>query len=210
MGRGRMTICRNGHHYDTKIHNKCPYCSGSTGLSDVSDIILENNGVSLDENKKTKIWNSKPIKADIVSIDENYGEKEDNGRTVFIGHTRKTESKEEKQILLAGWLVIVSEQQKGKHYPLTFGINNIGRDTQNHISIDNGDSSISRKKHSIVIYDYANNLFFFKHSEGQFLSYLNGSVVLDTKELKAYDKIKVGNTELIFVPLCNEKFKWNM
>jgi hypothetical protein len=72
------------------------------------------------------------------------------------------------------------------------------------------DDSISRQKHASVIYDYSNNLYFVKHEDGKYLTYLNSAVLLETKELKAFDKIKVGKTELLFVPLCGENFKWDV
>jgi hypothetical protein len=33
-------------------------------------------------------------------------------------------------------------------------------------------------------------------------------VILESKELQAYDEILVGNVKLLFVPLCSESFNW--
>ena len=38
--------------------------------------------------------------------------------------------------------------------------------------------------------------------------YLNGELFDGRVELHAYDIIKLGNTRLLFVPLCTEKFAW--
>jgi hypothetical protein len=62
----------------------------------------------------------------------------------------------------------------------------------------------------MIIYDYENNLFYIKHGEGQFLTYLNGEVLLETKRLHANDRIKLGSTELIFIPLCSDNFQWEL
>lgn len=110
---------------------------------------------------------------------------------------------------LAAWLVIISKKGKSQTYNITYGMNKIGRNKSNEISIMNGDTSISREKHSSIIYDFENNLFFIQHHDGKYLTYLNGTMVSSLTELKAYDKIKVGKTEFIFVPLCGELFKWD-
>lgn len=196
-----MIPCKNGHFFDNEINDSCPYCPKDT----IENITEKTEVVENQTDSKTKIYTDKNTL--------NSTKKEDEGKTVFISRKTNSIDKEEvdinsNPILLSGWLVIISDKGKGKSYPLTFGLNNIGRGDNNHISIKNGDDSISREKHTTIIYDYQNNIFLVKHGEGQFLSYLNGAVLLDTKELKANDKIKVGNTEFIFIPLCSENFKW--
>ena len=105
-------------------------------------------------------------------------------------------------------MLLLQKREEVRVITLTFGMNTIGRSEENHVSIQNGDSSISREKHALIIYDYTNNIFFIKHGDGQFLSYVNGEVLLDTRQLKANDRIKVGSTELIFIPLCSDNFNW--
>lgn len=191
----RMDTCVNGHYYDQEKNASCPYCSNNLGI----DVQTKQTVFQGGDEEKTALYQSSS----------------DDEKTVYNSSASGTSNESGKQkeassgpILLAGWLAIISEEGRGMNYTLTFGMNTIGRSEDNHISIQNGDSSLSREKHALIIYDYTNNIFFIKHGDGQFLSYVNGEVLLDTKQLKANDKIKVGSTELIFIPLCSEEFNW--
>ena len=70
------------------------------------------------------------------------------------------------------------------------------------------DRTISRGPQAIVIYDDLNKKFFLKSAEGKTLVYLNRNLLMSHEELRPYDIIQLGNTQLIFVPLCTEKFSW--
>jgi hypothetical protein len=200
-----MVTCDNGHYYDADKYANCPYCANGAGadIPTMQTMVAGNGPMEGADTEKTAI----------------YGVAGDGGseeRTVYMGggSSPGAEAPEEmvsdEPILLAGWLAVISEQGRGTSYTLTFGMNTLGRSEENHVSIQNGDQSISRHKHAMIIYDYENNLFYIKHGEGQFLTYLNGEVLLETKRLHANDRIKLGSTELIFIPLCSENFKWEM
>jgi len=198
----RMVTCNNGHYYDQEKNVNCPYCANTTNIHMPEQ---QSSFQMSDESEKTALYENPAA---------------DDERTVFNAPsssggvvTEMTQGEEQVvenkgPILLSGWLAIISEEGRGASYNLTFGMNTIGRSDENHIAIKNGDSSISREKHALIIYDYANNVFYIKHGDGQFLSYLNGEVLLETKQLKANDKIKLGSTELIFIPLCSDEFNW--
>ncbi len=195
----RMVTCNNGHYYDQEKNATCPYCANNGGI-DVQTKQTVFQGGGADE-EKTALYSSASNNDDEKTV---YNPSSSN-----VSNEPAENSQDPSQpILLAGWLAIISEKGRGTSYTLTFGMNTIGRAEKNHISIQNGDSSISREKHALIIYDYTNNIFFIKHGDGQFLSYVNGEVLLDTRQLKANDKIKVGSTELIFIPLCSDDFNW--
>ena len=226
----RMTTCDNGHYYDKQANTSCPYCaSGVGGKSAGKTAIIGGGNTGGDNTKPTEVVNggdnTKPTEvvnggkegsSEPTSLYPKGGDRSggNEGQTVYI-HTGKgvdtvAGGNEESSapVLLCGWLVIISEEGRGSSFPLFYGMNTIGREESNTIQIANGDNSISREKHAIIIYDYQNNMFFIKHGEGKYLSYLNGSVLLENKQLKKNDKIKVGNTELIFIPLCSKNFTW--
>ena len=193
----RMTTCNYGHYYDQEKHASCPYCANINGAA--GDATQQTAYAEMDDNEKTSLYRP----SDQPQTDD--------GKTAYLGTETHQENKgvsSEEPILLAGWLAVISELGRGQSYTLTFGLNNIGRSKENHVAIQNGDQSISREKHASIIYDYTNNIFYVKHGEGQFLTYLNGEVLLETRQLKPYDRIRVGVTELMFVPLCGEAFKW--
>jgi hypothetical protein len=204
-----MVTCSNGHYYDQEKNPTCPYCANSSGI----DVQTKRTvAVGQDDTERTAIYGGSS--AGGISDDEktvyNPGRNSSaNATDAADGIAGETiQEEDDSPILLSGWLAIISDKGKGKSYTLTFGMNTIGRAESNHVSIQNGDTSISREKHALIIYDYENNIFFIKHGEGQYLSYLNGEVLLDTKQLKANDIIKVGSTELMFIPLCSDQFTW--
>jgi len=197
----RMVTCNNGHYYDQEKNTTCPYCANNGGIDvQTKQTVFQSGG---GDEEKTALYQSS-------SNDDEKTVYHAGGSSVSDSLSEPVQEEQNplEPILLSGWLAITSEAGRGKSFTLTFGMNTIGRSEENHISIQNGDSSISREKHAVIIYDYSNNLFFIKHGDGQFLSYVNGEVLLDTRQLKANDKIKVGSTELIFIPLCSEVFNW--
>ena len=191
----KMISCSNGHYYDSSMHNSCPYCS--EGIVN-----------SFDRKEKKKNDANSAGQTIILEQFDNLQSME-NDKTVYITGN-STDQDSQLGGLVTAWLVIVSDDGKGKSFPLTFGMNSIGSGRTNDIYIENNDNTISQENHIIIIYDYQNNIFLLQRSEEKSLSYLNGSVFFDTKELKSNDKIKVGNTELIFISLCNENFTWEL
>jgi len=109
---------------------------------------------------------------------------------------------------LVGWLVVVSGPGRGVSLELGYGVNAIGRDQEQRVSLDFGDEEISRKAHASVIYDQKSRRFFVQHGDGINLTYVNDEPVLRPVELKGKELISLGNTKLIFVPLCGSDFEW--
>ena len=72
-----------------------------------------------------------------------------------------------------------------------------------------GDKSVSRNKHAIIVYEPKQHLYLVQPGESSELVYLNDEVVLSPVKLKAYDKITVGEVTLLFMPLCGEQFNWS-
>lgn len=106
-----------------------------------------------------------------------------------------------------GWLVVTKGMHLGQDYHLKVGKNFIGRDSKMDIVLD-GDKSVSRNKHAIVVYEPKQHLYLVQPGESSELVYLNDAVVLSPMQLKAYDVITVGEVNLVFMPFCSEKFNW--
>lgn len=201
----RMKPCNNGHYFDQDKHNNCPYCTDSnSGLSDIEDSSGTEHILNTEvKDGKTEIFNNRGR--------ANNG---DDGATQMIFNTPpsvkngETPSNNTEPIQIAGWIVITSDKGKGTSFMIAYGMNTIGRGHENHIHIENGDGSISRVKHTSIIYDFENNQFFIQHHDGKYLTYLNKKLVGGLTELNAYDKIKIGKTEFVFVPLCGDYFQW--
>ena len=71
------------------------------------------------------------------------------------------------------------------------------------------DQSVSRLHHAAVVYDPKSRAFIVAAGDARELCYLNGDVVVTSQRLQAYDVLTLGNTELMLIPLCGEKFSWD-
>ncbi len=142
-------------------------------------------------------------------------EKLDDEKTVGVKLWSKEEDKEEKTIMpeadvtpVVGWLVCVKGNNIGRDYRLTAGRNFIGRAPEMDVCIK-GDNSVSRNSHAIIVYDPKSNLFLAQPGDAKELFYINNELVLAATKLKAFDRMSLGETELMFIPLCGEEFNWS-
>ena len=107
-----------------------------------------------------------------------------------------------------GWLVVIKGPGQGRFVAIGNGSNSVGRDEDDRIRIDFGDETISRRGHSTNTYDPRGKKFYLQHGSGKNLTYLEGNPVLAPTELAGFSRIAIGNTELLFVPLCCDQFDW--
>lgn len=110
---------------------------------------------------------------------------------------------------VVGWLVIIDGPGKGNYLKLGNGQNSIGRGTTERIRLDFGDEQISRANHATLTYDPRGRTFYIQQGHGTNLAYLDDSPVLAPAKLSAGNRITLGETTLLFVPLCGESFSWN-
>lgn len=108
--------------------------------------------------------------------------------------------------LVVGWLVCTQGSNIGRDYRLHVGWNYIGRDSSADIYLP--DAKVSHQMAKIC-YDPETRTFGVAPCDGaRSLCYLNGKPLRGDRDLVAYDRIKVGDTELMLIPLCSEKFAW--
>ena len=108
---------------------------------------------------------------------------------------------------VTGWLVCVKGPDRGRDYRIRSEKNFIGRSDRMDICI-RGDETISRENHAAVSYNFRKNTFKLHPGDGRGLVFLNEEEVDAPIELAPYDRIEIGNTQLLFVPFCGEKFQW--
>lgn len=107
-----------------------------------------------------------------------------------------------------GWLVALGGAHIGQDFRLKVGKNFIGRDTQMDIALT-GDKSVSRNRHAIVVYEPKQHLYLAQPGDSSGLLYRNNEVVLSPVKLEAYDMLTVGDINLLFMPLCGDRFNWS-
>lgn len=204
-----MRKCINGHYYDVSIHANCPYCENKDGDGSRTVGLASGMSVQPDDDFKTlpigyqsmasQGENRTPMNtysSPAVNVDD------DDNRTVAIIH------KEMGVDPVVGWLVCLNNSQKGRDYRIHSDNNYVGRSDRMDVCIK-GDETISRENHAIVSYDGRDNIFYFSPGDGRSIVRVNDKAVFNTVELKAYDVITIGKTNLLFIPLCSEKFEWS-
>ena len=108
----------------------------------------------------------------------------------------------------AGLLVVVAGPGKGHLLPFGYGMNGIGRDPGMRVVLDFGDERVSRENHAMVTFDSRAGKFYIQHGGGSNLTYLGEEPVLTPQELSHRDRIRLGDTELMFIALCDGDFDW--
>ena len=109
---------------------------------------------------------------------------------------------------VVGWLTCIEGAEKGKDFRIVSERNFIGRGDNMDIQLT-GDNSISRKNHCSISYNPKKRIFMITPGQANGLIYIDNEALYDTRELKAYNLIEIGESKFIFVNLCGENFDWN-
>lgn len=191
--------CGKGHIYDSEIYDSCPYCDNGTpsidfgaGAVDLQDGITPSVPVSV----------IKPEELKKTSAPQEYVEKQEE-----IKHTVAAFKPAKGKEPVVGWLVCVQGHDIGLDYHLMPRTNNIGRGGDMDVQIK-GDDTITSNCHAKIDYDALNNDFYLLPANNRNTIYCNKAPVYAATKLKAYDCIRLGKSEVLFVPFCNDQFTW--
>ncbi|WP_375254285.1 FHA domain-containing protein [Yoonia sp.] len=108
-----------------------------------------------------------------------------------------------------GWLVVAEGPGRGESFSLLAGMSQIGRGEDQAVQLDFGDNSISRTNHAAIVYDPTNKEFLLGHGGKSNIVRLNDKPVISNETLKTGDIIRIGETVLRFVALCDSTFNWS-
>lgn len=107
-----------------------------------------------------------------------------------------------------GWIVVLEGPGRGASFTLTTGLSTIGRDADQTITLDFGDTAISRQNHVAIAHDDEENRTYVGHGGKSNIVRHNDAPLLTTETLADGDTIRIGKTVLRFVALCDESFSW--
>ncbi len=107
-----------------------------------------------------------------------------------------------------GWLVVTGGPGRGASITLKEGLMQIGRNDDQAIQLDFGDTGISRSNHAVIAYDPEDRKCYLGHGGKANLVRLNGKPVLSTVPLSGGDLIRISETSIRFIPFCDENFDW--
>lgn len=112
---------------------------------------------------------------------------------------------------VTGWVVAISGPEKGKSFEIRSGKNTLGREgAENVVDISlSSDHKVSRGIQAIIIYEPQKREFLLQVSNGSSLVYLNSQLLMEFSHIEAYDQITIGETDLLFVPFCSDRFSWD-
>lgn len=103
-----------------------------------------------------------------------------------------------------GWLVCTQPPRQGMDFRLRPGRNLLGSGPEAQILIpwltDGGEA--------VICYDEELKLFSFGPRSGTPPVQVNGKTIQDAVILHSGDRLTVGGTALLFVPLCGKDFHW--
>jgi hypothetical protein len=108
-----------------------------------------------------------------------------------------------------GWIVVAKGPGYGESFTLKAGMSAIGRGEDQAVSLDFGDTAVSRSNHAAIVYDPETSQFFLGHGGKSNIVRLNGQPVISNEVLNTGDLIRLGETTLRFVALCGADFGWD-
>ena len=196
-----LTRCENGHFYDAERFATCPHCSQGP----VNTVLQDENGeaqYTMPVTQPGPVTVGGEPASGLGNLISEIKETDDGGQaTVGYFGDMKAEP-------VVGWLVAVEGAHFGEDFKLKTGRNFIGRNMDMDVALTN-DQSISRDKHAIILYEPRGNVFLVQPGDAKELFYLNDKVVLTAVEIAANDILSLGDTKLLFIPCCSDKFNWS-
>ena len=200
-----LTRCSKGHFYDADTSATCPHCLQSNSAQETMPVMRSEgeNQVTVPlngGNDKTVATSATSSTSGGPSVKASV---EDDNKTV-----RYNEAKMGKEPVV-GWLVCINGAHIGEDFRLKSGKNFIGRNSNMDAALTK-DTSVSRDKHAIVVYEPKSHIFLVQPGEARELCYLNENVVLSAQEIKRNDIISVGDSKLMLFPCCDSTFNWEM
>lgn len=97
---------------------------------------------------------------------------------------------------------------RGRDYRLHMEKTFSGRAPHMDVLLD-GDNTVSRERHAIVIFDPKKKVFWALPGEASGLVYLNGDIVNAPAQMTADDILEVGQTKLVLVPFLGDGYSWS-
>jgi len=109
---------------------------------------------------------------------------------------------------VVGWLVCLAGPDRGCDFRLHAEKNFIGRSPLMDVCVV-GDETVSRDRHALVIFDPKKQVFWAVPGDASGLVYVNGDLVNAPTQMQRDDILEVGQTKLVLIPFCGEKYSWS-
>lgn len=231
--------CDKGHCYDADRYNFCPQCAaeaagdafGPAGAADTvgktEPVDPTGNGGSYDKTIPVDFYGSDSVPDSPggglpptePATDRSFSKTEPFDEHSYVKGTPVDHFGPTMVVSLSegmpagfnpvvGWLICIDGPDMGMDYRIHNGYNYIGRSQSSDICIAN-DFHISHEKAAVIGYDDQEHMFVFGPAGGHNTVRVNNKMVINAEPLAPYDRLTIGSTKLMFVPLCGERFNWN-
>lgn len=201
-----MQQCPNGHFFDQSKFAQCPYCNPATNADNRTIPLDDPTMGGFGEGRTEPVnggWDAQGSNdiGSTVAVD--------SGSGVTVAIVPGGDAKGGSFDPVMGWFVCAEGKDRGQDFRIYGGNNSIGRGSSMRIRIPS-DTSISKENMAYVACDYGTRRFFFAAGDGRNLIHVNDELLLphQSRELHAYDRIRLGETTLVFIPFCGEEFSW--
>lgn len=222
--------CARGHVYDADMYSACPYCDnfqtvdfggvpvGEGGATMPGGMPVSQAGATMPGNVPVSQGGAtmpgggsmygggqrSVMNDDSKTLPPRGYEMRVDAENKTVGMMKKNQGVEP----IVGWLICIEGSDKGKDYRLYGRINTVGRGENMDVCI-HGDSGITRDTHVKVAYDPKKNHFYIVPGNATNNTYLNDEPVYMQTRLNSHDLIELGETKLLFIPLCDRRFSWD-
>ena len=206
----RQTRCEKGHFYDADRFASCPHCANMAGgmpqgnptvTKTLDDQVTVTLGKPVQSEQMAQMAQAVPAPQVVEVAAEIRAVTPFDDEPVTQGFFKKDSD------TVVGWLVCTKGVHKGEDFRLRAGRNFIGRGQNMDIKLT-GENTVSRDKHAIVLYEPNQRIFLAQMGESHELVYLNGNLLMSNAQMKAYDRLQLGDAELMLIPCCGETFDW--
>ena len=206
----KQTRCEKGHFYDADRFASCPHCANMAGgmpqgnptvTKTLDDQVTVTLGKPVQSEQMAQMAQAVPAPQVVEVAAEIRAVTPFDDEPVTQGFFKKDSDP------VVGWLVCTKGVHKGEDFRLRAGRNFIGRGQNMDIKLT-GENTVSRDKHAIVLYEPNQRIFLAQMGESHELVYLNGNLLMSNAQMKAYDRLQLGDAELMLIPCCGETFDW--
>jgi hypothetical protein len=197
-----MVQCENRHFYDNRKHTYCPHCP-VPGLKPPGVGKTQAAAPSQTSGSGGSTEPAFPLGGGDAARRGSSANRS-GGANVTVGVFQRKAGGVDP---VTGWIACVEGVNKGRDYRLHSDRNMIGRAPNMDVCIE-GDETISREEHCQIAFSPRSRIFTLIPGTGRNLIYLNGEDVFEARPLKAYDKIDLGESSFLFIPLCGDQFMW--
>jgi hypothetical protein len=198
-----MVQCASGHFYNPSVNASCPHCQNQgSSQGKTFGITPPQQQNSFQNNNAQKTVGQPNIpEGEITGGKPIVGPPSNEGKTIGLF------AKKAGIDPVVGWFVCIEGKDRGQDYRIHTEKNTIGRSASNDIQIL-GDNTISRDNHATVVYDPKKKDFRLLAGGGRGIVYVNDEAVDYSTPLKKGDIIELGESKIMFVPLCGSDFDW--